>query len=45
MSSLLLDAGITPGAPMTVPGPLDVRLWPGEQPALAASELVTEDAQ
>jgi SAM-dependent methyltransferase len=36
MTSLMAEAGLTPGVPTTVPGPLDVRVWPG---ALAVSAL------
>jgi SAM-dependent methyltransferase len=28
MTALMTQAGLAPGAPATVPGPLDVRLWP-----------------
>ena len=34
MHTLFADAGVLPGTPATVPGPLDVRLWTARAPAL-----------
>lgn len=50
MRSLLETAGVTPGVPMTVPGPLDVRLWPAtaglaELEPVAATRFEIEDAR
>ena len=35
MAALMAQAGLQPGAPTTVPGPLDVRVWPGALPVPA----------
>ena len=54
MNHLLDDAGIRPGTPVLVPGPLDVRLWIATAPeaspvlmtpALLSPALLSEDAQ
>lgn len=37
MAALLDEAGLTAGPPLTVPGPLEVRLWPATRPAGAES--------
>ena len=56
MQDLLRAPGLLPGRPISVPGPLAVRLWPATLPAAAATdaahdaaretlpELVSEDA-
>ena len=45
IDALFEHAGLQPGTPMTVPGPLDVRLWTATMAVHAATQLVTEDAQ
>ncbi len=40
--ALMEDAGLQPGEPVTVPGPLPVRLWPATQPALVAAPALKE---
>jgi ArsR family transcriptional regulator len=35
MAALMAQAGLIPGAPTTVPGPLDVRVWPAALPVPA----------
>ncbi len=52
MTGLLQTAGVVPGAPLTVAGPLAVRLWPADAPLQPASqavpthqELMIEDAR
>ncbi len=45
MSALLAGAGVVPGAPAVVPGPLDVKLWPATMPISAAvPALIEQDA-
>ena len=51
MAGLLRAPGLLPAPPVSVPGPLQVRLWPALMPAAmpasmasAAHQLVTEDA-
>ena len=47
MRDLLRGPGLAPGRPISVVGPLEVRLWPALMPAAApapARELATEDA-
>ena len=47
MRDLLGGPGLAPGRPISVPGPLEVRLWPALMPAAApapARELASEDA-
>ncbi len=38
MAAFFLAAGADPGAPITIPGRLDVRIWTGTRQALAASD-------
>ena len=46
MHGLMRDAGVRPGEPRLVPGPLDVRLWIAVAETLELkTELLTEDAQ
>ena len=46
MSGLLETAGLLAGAPLTVTGPLDVRLWPATLPtAQTTPELISEEAR
>ena len=40
--ALLEDAGLHPGEPVTVPGPLPVRIWPAVQPVIAAAPAYKE---
>ena len=40
--ALLDDAGLHPGAPVTIPGPLPVRLWPATHPIAAAAVALKE---
>lgn len=35
MHALLIGAGLIPGAPVAIPGPLEIRLWPGQRAAVA----------
>ena len=35
MAAFLLAAGLDPGAPITIPGRLDVRIWTGTRPLTA----------
>jgi ArsR family transcriptional regulator len=35
MHALLAGAGLRPGAPVAIPGPLEIRLWPAERDAVA----------
>ena len=48
MRGLLRAPGLRPGRPISVSGPLEVRLWPATLPAAAPQdprrELVSEDA-
>lgn len=47
MSAAFDRVGLSPDAPLSVPGPLEVRLWSATMPARAATitpELVSEDA-
>lgn len=45
MSGLLAGAGMVPGAPAVVPGPIDVKLWPATMPFPAATTaLLSQDA-
>jgi ubiquinone/menaquinone biosynthesis C-methylase UbiE/DNA-binding transcriptional ArsR family regulator len=41
MQRLLGEAGLAPGAPMRVAGPLEVRIWPAERLSAAAPILAT----
>jgi len=34
MRALLAGAGLRPGLPVSIPGPLEIRLWPATRPAL-----------
>ena len=49
LAGLMAGAGVVPGAPAVVPGPLDVRLWPARMPAPARTahhmeqHLTTQD--
>lgn len=45
INALFAQAGLEPGSPVTVPGPLDVRLWTGRLTVQAMTHLMTEDAQ
>ena len=40
--ALMEDAGLEPGDPVTVPGPLPVRLWPATQPVTIAAAALKE---
>ena len=40
--TLLEDAGLHPAEPVTVPGPLPVRLWPATQPVVATASALKE---
>ena len=45
MREQLRDAGLRPADPITVPGPLEVRLWPALLPLpVHAPHFATEDA-
>ncbi len=45
MCGLLAGAGVVPGAPAVVPGPIDVKLWPATMPFPAATPaFVSQDA-
>ena len=40
--ALLEDAGLDPGEPTTISGPLPVRIWPATQPALVPASALKE---
>ena len=42
MQSLFAEAGLTAGDPVTIPGPLQVRLWPALRPAAAEAAATRE---
>ncbi len=42
INALLEDAGLQPGDPVTIPGPLPVRLWPATQPIAATAAVRKE---
>jgi ArsR family transcriptional regulator len=50
MTGLLIGAGVVPGIPSLVPGPLDVKLWTAKMPVTAAvatflPDFISQDAQ
>ncbi len=44
IAGLMAGAGLLPGIPVGVAGPLEIRLWPATRPALAASPALTAAA-